>query len=241
MGLDIVEYVMAVEQEFEIVFDDADLERIRSVGEFHQLVLREIRTKHPPVNVERARRAVCVSSRGFYHLRKALTQCGFATRKEIAPKTALESIIPKENRRVRWNELADVMKCVLPRLVRTKAVCWTFFACSTLLVLCPIGLGFMQSASAIELWLALSIPALCILSFELSQPLAVEFQRWHQTVGNLTEWLVANNWRHFAEPDREWTDREVWDTICRLLVERQGLDPAQITPDATFVDDLRMD
>jgi hypothetical protein len=53
--------------------------------------------------------------------------------------------------------------------------------------------------------------------------------------------LVANNWRHFAEPNRERTDREVWDTICRLLVESQGLDPAQINPDATFVDDLRMD
>jgi len=241
MGLDIVEYVMAVEQEFEIVLDDDDLGRIRSVGEFHQLVLREIRTKHPPVNVDRARRAVCVSSRGFYHLRKALIQCGFGTRKEIAPKTVLESIIPKENRRARWGELAEAMKCELPRLVRGRALCWTLFGCSALLALGPMGFGFIQSASAIGLWLALSIPALCILSFELSQPLAVEFQRWHQTVGNLTEWLVANNWRHFAEPNRERTDREVWDTICRLLVEMQGLDPAQITADATFVDDLRMD
>jgi len=132
MGLDIVEYVMAVEQEFEIVLDDDDLGRIRSVGEFHQLVLREIRTKHPPVNVDRARRAVCVSSRGFYHLRKALIQCGFGTRKEIAPKTVLESIIPKENRRARWGELAEAMKCELPRLVRGRALCWTLFGCSAL-------------------------------------------------------------------------------------------------------------
>ena len=169
MGLDIVEYVMAVEQEFEIVFDDDDLGRTCSVGEFHQLVLREIRTKHPPVNVDRARRAVCVSSRGFYHLRKALIQCGFGTRKEIAPKTVLESTIPKENRRVRWGELEESMKCELPRLVRSRTLCWTLLACSALFALCPIGLGLIQSASAIELWLALSITQ-ARLSRNRSQP-----------------------------------------------------------------------
>jgi len=75
----------------------------------------------------------------------------------------------------------------------------------------------------------------------LSRALAVDFHLRPQTVGNLVEWVVANNWTRFAEPHREWTDREVWDTFRRLLVERQGLDPAEITPDATFVDDLRMD
>jgi acyl carrier protein len=241
MGLDIVEYVMAVEQEFEIVFDDADLERTATVGQFHELVLREIRRKCPPGSVDRTRLAACLSSRGFYNLRRALIRCAFGTRKEIAPKTALESIIPKENRRARWDELADVMKYALPQLVRTRALCWTLFPGATLLALCPVGLGLVQSATAVALWLALSIPGFYVLSIRLSRPLAIEFPRAHQTVGSLAEWLVANHRAHFAEPNREWTDREVWDTIKRLVVEMQGLDPAQVTPDASFVDDLGMD
>jgi hypothetical protein len=232
---------MAVEREFELVFDDADLQRIGIVGQFHELVLREIRRKYPPGSVGQTRMAVCLSSRGFYQLRRALMRCAFATRKEIAPKTSLESMIPKENRRARWGELAAVMKCTLPQLVRTKALCWTLFAGSTLLALCLVGLGFIQSAAAVVLWLAVSVPCFYVLSIWLSRPLAVEFQRGQQTVGNLTEWLVANYRSHFAEPNREWTDGEVWDTIARLLVEKQGLDPAQITQDASFVHDLGME
>jgi hypothetical protein len=57
----------------------------------------------------------------------------------------------------------------------------------------------------------------------------------------LVEWLVMKQRPRFAESDREWSDREVWETICHLLVEMQGLKPEQIRPEATFVDDLGMD
>ena len=43
MGLDIVHFIMATETEFNVSFDNVELSRIRTVGEFYELVLKELR------------------------------------------------------------------------------------------------------------------------------------------------------------------------------------------------------
>jgi hypothetical protein len=113
VGLDIVEFVIATEQEFEIAFDDAELSRIRTVGEFHEIVLRELRLKPPHGTGDLMPKTVC-ASRAFYRLRKALIESGVARRKDVAPKAAFESLIPRENRRAVWDEVAHLMRCKLP-------------------------------------------------------------------------------------------------------------------------------
>ncbi len=198
MGLDIVEYVMAVEEAFQITFDDADLERTSTVGEFHQLALREIRATYPPTNSVGGRRAICASSRAFYRLRKALVQCGFGTRKEIAPKTPLDCLIPRENRRVCWEQLAVRIKCAMPSLERTNTLCWTLFAGSALLALCPVVLGLIHSIGAIAAWLVFSTAGFYALLIKVSQPLAVEFPLHRRTVGDLVEWFSCQKADQFC-------------------------------------------
>ena len=239
MGLDLVEYVMAVEDTFEITLDDADLSNIRTVGEFHQLVLKEIGSK-PPI-IGNTQRAVCASSRAFYSLRKALIRSGVAGRRDITPPTSLESLIPKHRRRAVWDEIAGSMRCRLPRLERPARLCGAIVTGCALFAIAPIAFGFFQSNTDIAVWLGITVVGLPILAFKLSTPAAVEFRRDCQTVKGLVEWLRENQPRRFAAVDRVSTDCEVWQTICRLLVEMQGLEPEQITPDATFVDDLGMD
>jgi acyl carrier protein len=241
MGLDIVEYVLAVEDAFEIALDDADLSRIRTVGEFHQLVLKEIRWKQPHGRAGSTPRTVCVSSRAFYRLRQALITTGVANRKQVARKTSLESLISRRDRRAIWDELARSMRCALPRLERPDLLCGVLVLGSALAVLCLTTIGALRPDAGRTPWLVVAGVGLPVLSFVLSKPRAVEFHRNCQTVEGLVEWLVLKQRPRFAEPDRDWTDREVWETICRLLVEMQGLKPEQITPEATFVDDLGMD
>ena len=119
MGLDRVEFVMAVEEEFDISFDDPELSHIRTVGEFRDLVLNELRSKQRVEKADQTARAVCTSSRAFYRFRKALTDSAIARRKDVARNTALASLIPRDNRRAVWSEVAQSMRCRLPELERT--------------------------------------------------------------------------------------------------------------------------
>jgi acyl carrier protein len=241
MGLDIVEYVVAVEQALNIEFDDAELSGIGTVGEFHRLVLEELRGRQPHGRPACAPEKVCVGSRAFYRLRKALIECGVAGRKDVAPKTALESLIPKHDRKAIWDALAHSMRCKLPQLERPDGLCAVLIAGSAVTSLCLIALGAVQSDSGWTWWSVLGGAAVPILSFALSRPRAIEFRQGCQTVGGLVEWLREEQRPRFAGADRVWTEREVWETISGLLVEMQGLSPEQITPEASFVYDLGMD
>jgi acyl carrier protein len=240
MGLDIVEYVVAVEKAFEIEFDDDELSRIRTVGEFHRLVLEELGGRQPHGQPLCAPEKVCVGSRAFYRLRRALVQCGVAGRKDVAPKAALESLIPRHDRKAIWDALSHSMRCKLPRLERPDGLCAALVALSAVTTLGLIALGAVQSDSGRTPWLVLGGAVVPILCFALSKPHAIEFRQSCQTVGGLVEWLTEEQRPRFAGSDRVWTDREVWETISGLLVEMQGLSPEQITPEATFVDDLGM-
>jgi hypothetical protein len=120
-------------------------------------------------------------------------------------------------------------------------LCGVLVLVSALAVLCLTAVGAMRSDADWTLWLVLAGVGLPVLSFLLSKPRAIEFHRNCRTVEGLVEWLVMKQRPRFAESDREWSDREVWETICHLLVEMQGLKPEQIRPEATFVDDLGMD
>jgi len=241
VGLDIVEFVIATEKEFEIAFDDAELSRIRTVGEFHEIVLRELRLKQPHATGDPMPKTVCASSRAFYRLRKALIESGVARRKDVAPKAALESLIPRENRRAVWDEVAHLMRCKLPRLERTNVLCGALLTAAAFIALAPLAFGFIPLGTGAVWWLVLSGLGLLILFRKLSEPQALEFQAECQTVEGLVGWLTTTQRPRFAQSERAWTDREAWETICRLLVGMQGLKPEQTTPEATFVDDLGMD
>ena len=72
MGLDLVELVMEVEDEFAITIPDADAEKIQTVGDLYQYVLQ--RTGHPAADAPPP--AVCGSARSFYRLRAAFGALG---------------------------------------------------------------------------------------------------------------------------------------------------------------------
>ena len=131
------------EKEFGIAFDDAELSRISTVGDFYEIVLRELHLKQQGT-VAPMPDTGCASSRAFYRLRKALIESGLARRKDVAPKAALESLIPRKNRREKWEEVARLMSCRLPRLERTNMLCGALSTAAAFIVLAPIVFGLVQ-------------------------------------------------------------------------------------------------
>ncbi len=110
MGLDSVEIVMEVENTFGIRIPDKDVEKILTVGDFHNLVWEYVKD---------SKSAKCKSQSLFYKLRKSLNETIQIPKEKINPATMLSDIIPKDNRRELWFNLSS-KQLEFPELVLTS-------------------------------------------------------------------------------------------------------------------------
>ncbi|HSG69337.1 MAG TPA: acyl carrier protein, partial [Planctomycetaceae bacterium] len=131
MGLDIVELVMEVEDAFGIQIPDKDYEQIRTVGDLHDYIVRH---RQPP-DVEDSNKArVCLTSATFLRLRRAFIQLFGISRRSVRTSSQLDELVPRVNRREKWNQLQEMVQLKLPALERPF---WLFF----LLAVCVISLA----------------------------------------------------------------------------------------------------
>ena len=100
MGLEGVEIVLAVEDEFQIAISNAEAEKSDTVGKVVDLVYSRLRP---------STQAPCPSQQGFYRIRKQMMKQLAIPRSTIKPETLLEDLIPRENRREAWKELITAL------------------------------------------------------------------------------------------------------------------------------------
>jgi hypothetical protein len=87
MGLDSVELVMAIEEEFGVDIPDQDAENMITVGDVYDWVKLRIATSTP---------MACLTQRVFYKLRRALVENYSVSRHTIKPETRLTDLLPVE-------------------------------------------------------------------------------------------------------------------------------------------------
>ncbi len=92
-GLDTVELVMAIEEEFGIEIPDKDAERITTVGETFEFLKTRL-SSTPPRD--------CLSQKIFYKLRRALIENYQVSRRSITPDTKLSDIISLQDLEDGW-------------------------------------------------------------------------------------------------------------------------------------------
>src|SRR2546430_2048787 len=96
MGLDIVEFVMAVEEAFDIAIPDDEAEQATTPGKLADLVMKKVGATD---------RSTCLSSRAFYLLRRYTVNELKIPRKYLRPDTPLGAIVPKQSRKGSWEKL----------------------------------------------------------------------------------------------------------------------------------------
>jgi acyl carrier protein len=96
MGLDTVELVMEVEDEFGISVADADAEMIQTVGQLHAYVCHRLRPRGE---------TICPSARAFYRFRRALLARQPVPRRCVRPSSRITRLLPQECRD-RWPAVA---------------------------------------------------------------------------------------------------------------------------------------
>ncbi|KAB0664250.1 hypothetical protein F6V25_13845 [Oryzomonas japonica] len=221
MGLDAVELVMAVEEEFQIAISDSEACECTTVGKLVELVHSRLRhTSKGP----------CPSQHSFYIARQKLIEITHIPRHQIKPDTNLGDIIPRKKRKKLWKKVTTALSegvFYQNRLVRPKWMIYglipAFFvlSCATFI----FWLGFPFSLAIIS-----TLPVYIILVMT-TQLFASEFPAEMSQVKDLIKLVKSLD-------SRTWSEEEVFAKIKTVTAEQLGINESLITRDAKFVDDL---
>ena len=223
MGLDGVELIMAVEDEFKIAIPNSDAEQCVTVGKLVDLVHSRLR---------QSAEAPCASQHGFYIVRRQLMNVLGLTRSQIKPETRLGDLIGREDRRKCWQELVASItdkKTRLPSLVRPK---WVTVLLLVLAVATCLGLVvFTCFPFALALGTAVLVS---IIGVYLTVPLQREFPDRYSQVRDLVQFVTTLD-------SGTWSKEEVFQKVRAITVEQLGVKESQVTLEANFVKDLKAD
>lgn len=226
MGLDLVEFVMAVEDRFGIELSDDEAMHSETPSKLIDLIYSK---------VGQGSSKSCLTSRVFYSVRKALMQQFEWNRSQVVPGAPLEQLIPRPCRRVHWLRLRDILHA--KHWVRLKRPSWLVW---TIAVVCGALVASLKLGNeGISLWITLpALFAFWLFVLLLTRPLCLEIPPNLATVGDLTRYLLAYAPELSGSKIRPWSRADVATAIRELTVIELGVDPGDYREDAHFVKDL---
>jgi acyl carrier protein len=221
MGLDAVEIVISVEDEFQIVLTDAEAGSCETVGKLVDLVYSRLRHEASDP---------CPCQHGFYLVRRQLMTLFALPRERIRPETRLAELIGKAGRRQRWRQLIEALvgqPAVIPQLLRPG---W-------LRLLVGAGMPlFAGWASMRFFWFSFfEAVAVAVMVFFLGEWLTQRFENEFPAHFYQVQDLVKLVRTTDAKP---WTKEEVFAKIQAITVKILGVEASKVTLDAHFVNDL---
>jgi hypothetical protein len=202
-GDDDLYILQAVEAAFDLRISDNEAASIKTVGDFHDLLLRRL-----PSVTERSSR--CLTACTYYALRRALRK----RRPDLAlnPNSKLSDFASMFDRKSFWKQLAAESGLHLPALeislpatvigvtMLASPIFWSFIPdplAPYSILLAILSVPFMALA-------ARSVPAEC------------------PTLGRLAEVTVAVNFRRLSERHETLRSRDVWDALILLIRQTTG-------------------
>jgi hypothetical protein len=105
MGLDSVEFVIALEETFGVEISDADATRMRTPRDVIEHLLQRLPT---------AATGPCLSQRAFCRLRRALHAHAGIARDAVSPDAELDALLPRDGRAQIWEGIRTDLS--VPRL-----------------------------------------------------------------------------------------------------------------------------
>ena len=99
MGLDIVEFVISIEEALQVPIPDKDAELIETPGNLIDYLMARLPKSTLP--------ACCLSQRAFNRLRQILSRRLHISRKNLRLDTDLLAFLPETNRKKIWRSIGD--------------------------------------------------------------------------------------------------------------------------------------
>lgn len=225
MGLDFVELILRVEEEFDIAIEDADAEQVLTPGQLCDLIKRKLGV----LNAEK--RSSCPTSHAFYHVRRELMELG-TPRANIKPNSSLHELLPRTNGAPLWRQLSRALPVELAPLERSDKV-------RSLLLFG--GFGSVLSVFGMPFYPPSALVFLCGAGATIGLSL---FSAPHKVFPPQNARMVADLARRVA-----WTlpvafdesqTRDIWPQLQLIIADELGVAPEQVARDADFYRDLGM-
>ena len=229
MGLDSVELVLEVEEEFEITINDADAEQLRTPRQLAAYVFARLQNAQ-------VGEGACLSQAAFYRLRKVLVSQFKVARRSVRPDSALADLLPGDLRR-QWR--------VLGKAIGGKG--FPSLRCSQqlralLIYAVPFGvpiallLAVFSGNASINLWAILFLfIALFLGSAFLNDWAGSEIHPEYRRVDALIPYVKL---LPSAVP---WTPESVLRRVIQISSEQIGIPIEKIEPDHDFIVDLHLE
>lgn len=223
MGLDIVELIMRMEEEFAIEIPDSEAELLTTPGMLCELIEHKLSRVAP---LYPTTRTYCPTSRAFYAVRRELMQLGIE-RHRVTPQTSMATLWPHSERRHQWNSLGEALNFELPPLRRSSE--WAFVG------LLPLGI--------FPIWLAVSpdaaVPFLALYALlwwsgsYLTRPFAIHAPAGIRSIADLAHRLSLR----YCASDAGATP-DLWFRVRALIADECGMTIEQVIRDSDFYRDL---
>ena len=227
MGLDGVELVMEVEDEFGVTIEDEVAGSLQTIGDLARYVTWQMRSKWPRVS--------CQTTKCFYEVRRLLLEKLPVKRRDIRPSTRLNDLI---TRRLRRRILKSLSKRSLwvPTLQPPGVMKWIglVFGLAAGLTVGVLSMLAGQILGGIVLGVA-TFYATWTASYLLLIPFAVRFPAGYETVGDLVRRVTLNY------DAKDEIDVRVLDRVRRIVSEQMGVPIEKLAPQTSFTKDLHID
>ncbi|HZB87167.1 MAG TPA: hypothetical protein VE291_00765 [Terracidiphilus sp.] len=228
MGLDGVEIVLRIEDEFSISLADEEARGVRTVGDLYELVLSKLDTT-----------STCLSSRAFYRTRQALVESLDVPRHLIRPSTELDCLLASPTRVQKWQEFSERIGLVVPGLHHSSTWKRRFLIIgmlfSGLVMLSLVETLRFYGWNIFDNWIAhLSAYILWLVWAGLFQALLLRLtpslarETPVTTAGDLARIVLSSNFAEFAPSattDTVLSKEYVWKRLVDIICEQQGLEP----------------
>lgn len=219
MGLDVVELVMRVEESFGVTISDAEAVKCETPADVIALVLGKLSTSET---------SGCLSQRGFYVLRRALTETLGIDRRDVTLDTGIRSLCPGESDPVLWESLKSATKARRwPPLVRPR---W-LVGCLWLLT-GVILIGLFQVTAPVFAWVGASLAGCA--GMLLTRRFENRIPRACSRVRDLVPFAVTSS-------EISWSPEDVAWQVKQIVMDELGVSEEVYREDAHFIHDFGMD
>lgn len=228
MGLDFVEIVMEIEDQFGITFKLDELTNVRSVGD----LISVIRSR-----LSAAAILTCPCLTQFHRLRRLVRETTGDSDLRIRPKTSIQATLTTEECRRLWHRLPEILGDTPPHLAVPPKL--RQFLVRLILFSLTASLAHAMKTDVILLPLVLLLNVmLAITVYQMSTYFRFTPPVGWMTYGDITRQLVmtvgATKNLHLT------TEEAVLDELKPIFSSILGVDPCEVVPSALLIEDLRV-
>lgn len=225
MGLDGVELVMAIEDEFGITIPDSDYAELRTVGNMVDYCLDRIQA---------AKTKRCPNFEAFFAIRRLVRDVRHDSELRIRPRDNVDTVLDVAERKRFWQRLPILLQ-TYPRPLRRPP--WLRQTLVGLVLCFPIVLLTVFPWLAETLFLiAVATVTLGIILYRFTIGLRSQTPEGFTTFGDITKRIVGLT---VATNPPAKTDYEtVFSMIKEIIIDTLGVDDDEVVPAARFIEDL---